>query len=95
MTIKAWPLNSVFYNVPQKYVVSEIIDYIKGKSAIARQFRARKRNFSGESFWARSYAVSTVGFKLEKIRAYMQNQDQLDGQGSNEDGSFYNLDNKN
>jgi putative transposase len=77
-------------SIPPKYAVSEIIGYLKGKSAIAiaRQFGGRKRNFNGESFWARGYAVSTVGYELEKIRAYVKNQDQLDGQGFDEDGNF-------
>ena len=45
--------------IPPKYSVSEVIGYIKGKSAItvARQFGGRKRNFNGEKFWARGYAV--------------------------------------
>jgi putative transposase len=70
-------------SIPPKYAISEIIGYIKGKStiAIARQFGGRKRNFNGESFWARGYAVSTVGDELATIRAYMKNQNQLDGQG--------------
>ena len=52
-------------SIPPKYSVSEVIGYIKGKSAIAiaRQFGNKKRNFNGEQFWARGYAVSTVGFK--------------------------------
>ena len=55
----------MFISIPPKYSVSEIIGYIKGKSAIAvaRQFSGRKRNFNGENFWARGYAVSTVGFE--------------------------------
>ena len=63
--------------IPPKYAVSEIIGYIKGKSAIAvaRQFGNHKRNFSGESFWARGYAVSTVGFEEEQIRKYIRNQE--------------------
>src|SRR5438045_4131248 len=38
-------------SIPPKYAVSEVIGYIKGKSAIAvaRQFGGRKRNFNGES----------------------------------------------
>ena len=38
--------------IPQKYAVSSVIGYIKGKSAIyiARNFRGKKRNFVGESF---------------------------------------------
>ncbi len=73
-----------------KYSVSEIVGYIKGKSAIAvaRQFGGRKRNFNGESFWARGYAISTVGFNKEQIRAYVKNQEQLDSKGFEEIGSF-------
>ena len=76
--------------VPPKYAVSEIVGYIKGKSAIAiaRQFSGRKRNFNGEKFWARGYAVSTVGFEEAQIRKYIKNQEQLDTAGSNEDGVF-------
>ena len=75
---------------PPKYPVAEVIGYLKGKSAIAvaRQFGARKRNFNGERFWARGYAVSTVGFEEEQIRKYIRNQEQLDTQGSDEDGEF-------
>ncbi len=56
--------------IPPKYLVAEVIGYIKGKSAIAvaRQFGGRKRNFNGEKFWARGYAVSTVGFEEEQVR---------------------------
>ena len=70
--------------------VAEVIGYMKGKSAIsvARQFGARKRNFNGERFWARGYAVSTVGFEEEKIKEYIRNQEQLDMQGSEEKGDF-------
>ena len=77
-------------NIPPKYAVSEIVGYIKGKSAIAvaRQFDGRKRNFNGESFWARDYAVSTVGFEEKKIRDYIRNQEQLDGQGVSESGDL-------
>ena len=76
--------------IPPKYSVSEIVGYIKGKSAIAiaRQFSGRKRNFNGESFWARGYAVSTVGFEEAQIRAYIRNQEQLETAGSNENGKF-------
>ena len=67
-------------SIPPKYSVAEVIGYIKGKSAIAvaRQFGGKQRNFAGEKFWARGYAVSTIGFEIEKIRSYIQNQEQLD-----------------
>jgi putative transposase len=76
--------------IPPKYAVSEVIGYIKGKSAIAvaRQFSGRKRNFNGEKFWARGYAVSTVGFEEEQIRNYIKNQERLDAAGFDEDGNF-------
>ncbi len=76
--------------IPPKYSVSEVVGYLKGKSAIAvaRQFSGRKRNFNGEKLWARGYAVSTVGFEESQIKKYIQNQEQLDGGGSNEEGGF-------
>lgn len=77
-------------HIPPKYSVAEIIGYIKGKSAIAvaRQFSGRQRNFNGEKIWGRGYAVSTVGFNEEQIRAYIRHQEQLDAMGYDEDGGF-------
>jgi len=77
-------------SIPPKYSVSEVIGYIKGKSAIAvsRKFSGRKRNFNGEKFWARGYAVSTMGIEVEKIKAYVKHQEQLDSNGFDEDGKF-------
>lgn len=74
--------------IPPKYSISEVVGYIKGKSAIAvaRQFSGKKRNFNGERFWARGYAVSTVGFEESQIKSYIKNQEQLDG--ASESGSF-------
>jgi len=76
--------------IPPKYAIAEIVGYIKGKSAIAvaRQFSGRKRNFNGEKFWARGYAVSTVGFNELEITNYVKHQQQLDGRGSEEKGNF-------
>jgi len=67
-------------SVPPKYSVAQVIGYIRGKSAIAvaRQFGGKKRNFNGESLWARGYAVSTVGFELEEVRKYIRHQEKLD-----------------
>ena len=77
-------------SIPPKYAVSEVIGYIKGKSAIAvaRNFGGKRRNFNGERFWARGYAVSTVGFEFEQIKVYVKNQEQLDGLGNDEIGEF-------
>ena len=76
--------------IPPKYAIAEIVGYIKGKSAIsvARQFSGRERNFNGEKFWVRGYAVSTVGFNESDIKDYVRHQKQLDGSGAGEDGKF-------
>jgi putative transposase len=64
-------------SIPPKFAVSSVIGYLKGKSAIsiARNFTARKRNFAGESFWARGYYVSTVGLDEEAVRNYIRQQE--------------------
>jgi len=67
--------------IPPKIAVASVIGFIKGKSAIAvaRQFCGKERNFTGEHFWARGYAVSTVGFELEQVRQYIRDQESADG----------------
>jgi putative transposase len=44
-------------SIPPKLSMSSVIGFIKGKSAIyiARNFLCRRKNFTGESFWARGY----------------------------------------
>jgi len=64
-------------SIPPKYAVAQVIGYLKGKSAIhlARVYMGRKRNFVGQSFWARGYYVSTVGRDEELVREYIRNQE--------------------
>ena len=65
--------------IPPKYPVSSIIGFLKGKSAIAiARMSGKQRNFNGENFWARGYAVSTVGYDLEAIRKYIREQEDAD-----------------
>jgi putative transposase len=66
--------------IPPKYAVSQVVGFIKGKSAIhiARVYGERKRNFVGQSFWARGYFVSTVGRDEAVIRQYIKNQEAED-----------------
>jgi len=67
-------------SIPPKYSVSNVVGYIKGKSAIhlARVYGERKRNFVGQSFWARGYFVSTVGRDEAAIRDYIKSQEKED-----------------
>jgi putative transposase len=66
--------------IPPKYSVSQVVGFLKGKSAIAiaRQFGGRKRNFVGQNFWARGFFVSTVGRDEQTIREYIRNQERED-----------------
>ncbi len=70
----------IMISIPPKYAVSQVIGYIKGKSAIhiARSYSERKRNFVGQHFWARGFFVSTVGRDEEVIREYIRHQEAED-----------------
>jgi len=63
-------------SIPPKYAVSQLVGFIKGKSAIhmARTYLGKKQNFHGMHFWARGYFVSTVGADEEVIREYIRHQ---------------------
>ena len=68
-------------SIPPKYAVSNVVGFIKGKSAIsiAREYRGKKqRSVQGESFWARGFFVSTVGLDEETIREYIKEQEKDD-----------------
>jgi len=67
-------------SIPPKYAVSQVVGFIKGKSAIhiARQYFGRKKNFTGQEFWAKGYHVSTAGRNEEAIRKYIEEQESED-----------------
>ena len=67
-------------SIPPKYSVSQVIGYIKGKSAIhiARMYAGRKRNYVGQHFWARGYFTVTVGRYAQVIREYIRHQESED-----------------
>ena len=67
-------------SIPPKYAVSQVVGYIKGKSAIhlARVYGEKKRNFVGQHFWARGFFVSTVGRDEKVIRNYIRHQEAED-----------------
>jgi putative transposase len=66
--------------IPPKHAVAQVVGFIKGKSAIhlARVYSERKRNFTGQHFWARGYFVSTVGRDEAVIRSYIPRQETED-----------------
>jgi putative transposase len=67
-------------SIPPKYAVSQVIGFIKGKSAIhiARMYAGRKQNYVGQHFWARGYFASTVGRDEQVIRNYIRHQEEED-----------------
>ena len=69
--------------IPPKHAGASGIGYLQGQRAmaIARQCAGRDRHVAGAHFWARGYAVSTVGFELDHVRASIREQEEADGQG--------------
>ena len=70
----------ILISIPPKHKVSQVVGYIKGKSAmhIARSYLGRHRSFKGQHSWARGYYVSTVGRDEAMIRQYIEEQDAED-----------------
>lgn len=67
-------------SIPPKCSVSNLVEYLKGKSAIliAGRFKGRQRSFNGENCWARGCFVSIVGLDEEMVRERIRNQEQED-----------------
>ena len=58
---------------PPKHSISEVVGFLKGKSAIKifdRHLDLKKR-YWGWHFWAKGYCVSTVGLDEEKVIKYV------------------------
>ena len=66
--------------IPPKYAISQVVGFIKGKSAIwiARTYAGRRKNFTGQHFWVRGYYVSTVGKDEATVRNYIRHQEDED-----------------
>ena len=63
-------------SIPPKYAVSQVVGFIKGKSAIhlARVYGEKKRNFVGQHFWARGFCEHS-GERRGSDRAYIRNEE--------------------
>ena len=67
-------------SIPPKFSVSEIVGFLKGKSAIKifdKHLELKKR-YWGRHFWAKGYCVSTVGLDEQRIRQYVKWQKEKD-----------------
>ena len=82
-TLKAWPADLVWWD-----------EGIKEKILPPRGLGGSTKeaiDFHGEAFWARGYAVSTVGCAEEQMRRDIRGQEQLETAGEDEDGAFYTI----
>ncbi len=75
--------------IPPKYAVASVIGFMKGKSAIAiARMGGRDRNYTGAHFWARGYAVSTIGFDEEIVKKYIREQQEDIREQQEEDDKY-------
>ncbi len=67
-------------SIPPKYSVSEVMGYLKGKSAmmIFDRHSNLKYKFGNRHFWAEGYYVSTVGLNEATITKYIREQENHD-----------------
>ena len=67
-------------SIPPKYSVSQIMGYLKGKSAmmIFERHAKLKYKFGNRHFWAEGYYVSTVGLNTATIQKYIREQEKED-----------------
>ena len=66
--------------IDEKYSVSEIVGYLKGKSSlmIFDRHANLKYKYGNRHFWAEGYYVSTVGLNEATIKEYIQEQEKHD-----------------
>ena len=67
-------------SIPPKYSVSQVMGYLKGKSAmmIFERYANLKYKFGNRHFWAEGYYVSTVGLNTATIQKYIKDQEKED-----------------
>jgi hypothetical protein len=82
-------------NVPPKVSLSELMGFLKGKTAIGlfkTYGNLRKKPYWGNHFWSRGYCVTTIGLDDEKIRRYVRYQEEkerLEEREREEPGLFW------
>ena len=67
-------------SIAPKYSVSQVMGYLKGKSAmmIFERHANLKYKFGNRHFWAEGYYVSTVGLNTATIQKYIKEQEKED-----------------
>lgn len=70
-------------SIPPKYSVSEIMGWLKGKTAL-KLFQDQKeltKQYWGRHLWSRGYCVSTIGLDEEHVRKYVKWQQEREQKG--------------
>ena len=64
-------------SIPQKYSISSIMGFLKGKLSMRlfQKYEKIGKKFWGRHWWSRGYCVSIVGLDEEKIRKYVKWQE--------------------
>mgnify|MGYP001577845739 FL=1 len=68
-------------SIPPKYSISEIVQYLKGRSAhdMRKKFPFLNKAYYGtDGIWSEGYFVSTVGINEEIIQRYIEHQGKED-----------------
>ena len=67
-------------SIPPKYSVSQVMGYLKGKSAmmIFDRHSNLKYKYGNRHFWSTGYYVSTVGFNEATVKKYIREQETHD-----------------
>ena len=67
-------------SIPPKYSLSQVMGYLKGKSAmmIFERHSNLKYKYGNRHFWATGYYVSTMGFNEATIKKYIREQEKHD-----------------
>ena len=70
-------------SIPPKYSVSEIMGFLKGKTAIKlfQEHRSLTKTYWGKHLWSRGYCVSTVGLNEEQVKKYVRWQQDQEPKG--------------
>ena len=71
----------MYVGIPPKFSVSDVMGYLKGKSALMvfDRYPQYREKTSGRNFWARGYYVATVGnVNEETILNYIKEQEEND-----------------
>jgi putative transposase len=65
-------------SIAPRYAVSSFMGYLKGKRAkrLFDRYKRFGRRYWGRHLWSRGYCVSTIGLDEDKIRKYVNWQEQ-------------------